>query len=89
LDDGYCRWHLLSCDRWAEQLYPLGNAALETGWCWSALCDCYGACGGYPAEFDAWLTYLGLLFHAIQSIGPNLPAVYSAMVLPCAAVHFC
>ena len=28
-------------------------------------------------------------YSSIQSIGPNLPAVYSVMVLPCAAVHFC
>ena len=89
LDDGRCRWHLFSCDWRTEQLYSLGNAALETSRCWSALCDCYGACGWYPAEFDAWPAYLGLLFPAVQSVGPNLPAVYSAMVLPCATVYFC
>ena len=32
---------------------------------------------------------LGLLFPAVQSVGANLSAVHSAMVLPCTALHFC
>lgn len=70
-----------------NKLYSVGNAALETGWYWSALCDCYGACGGYPAKSDDGSAYLGLLFPAFQSTGPNLSAIHCAVVLFCAVVH--
>ena len=63
---GHSHWTMAVVgDWWAEQLYSLGNAALETGWYWSTFCDRHGTCGRHPAEFDAWPAYLGLLFPAV------------------------
>ena len=65
LDDGHCWWHLFYCNWRTEQLYSLGNAALEASWYWSTFCARHGTCGRHPAEFDAWPAYLGLLFPAV------------------------
>lgn len=65
LDYG-CRWWHLLCRHWrTEQLHPVGNAAVETGWDRSSLCDGHGASCRHPAESDAWFAHLGLLRPAL------------------------
>ena len=89
LDYGNRGRTLLRRDRRAEQLYPMENADVETGWYWLALCDRNGACRGYSAEPDDGSTYLGLLFPAVQSTWANLSAVHCVMVLPCNGLYLC